>query len=93
MLNLYFDFGLTDIALEWASSYLTDQTQYVYPSKFYSASAPVHSGVLQGSDLGPVPFSMYIKPLLNDTLSHTVHLSMTHSHNRLLSKTTSQKKI
>ena len=42
---------------------LTDRTHYVSLSNHCSAFAPVHSGVAQGSVLGPMLFTMYIKPL------------------------------
>ena len=45
------------------SSYLTDRTHYVSLSNHCSAFAPVHSGVPQGSVLGHMLFTMYIKPL------------------------------
>ena len=42
---------------------LTDRTQYISLSNHCSALAPVHSGVPQGSVIGPILFTMYIKPL------------------------------
>ena len=61
--SLHTDFGFTDTVLQWFSSYLTDRTQYVALSNNYSAFAPVHSSVPQGSFLGPILFTMYTKPL------------------------------
>ena len=58
---LHTDFGFTDAVLQRFSSYLTDRTHYVYLSNLYSAFAPVNSGVPQGSVLGPIFFTMYIK--------------------------------
>ena len=51
------------MVLQWFLFYLTDHEQNVYVSDHSSAFAPVHSGVPQGSVLGPIVFTMYIKPL------------------------------
>ena len=70
--RLHTDFGFTDTVLQWFSSYLTDRTHYVSLSNHCSAFAPVHSGVPQGSVLGTMLFTMYIKPLSAIIDSHSI---------------------
>ena len=70
--RLHTDFGFTDAVLQWFSSYLTDRTHYVSLSNHCSAFAPVHSGVPHGSVLGPMLFTMYIKPLSAIIDSHSI---------------------
>ena len=63
---------LTDTVLQWFSSYLTDRTHYVSLYNNCSAFTHVHSGVPQGSVLGPILFIMYIKPLSAIIDSHSI---------------------
>ena len=70
--RLHTDFGFTDAVLQWFSSYLTDRTHYVSLSNHCSAFAPMHSGVPQGSVLGPIHFTMYIMPLYVIIDSHSM---------------------
>ena len=70
--RLHTDCGFTEAVLQWFSSYLTDRTHYVSLSNHCSAFAPVHPGVTQGSVLGPMLFTMYIKPLSAIIDSHPI---------------------
>ena len=70
--RLHANFLFTDTVLQWFSSYLTDRTHYVFLSNHCSAFAPVHSGVRKGSVLGPILFTMYIKPLFTIIDSHSI---------------------
>ena len=70
--RLHTDFGFTDAFLQWFLSYLTDRTYYVSLSNHCSAFAPAHSGVRQGSVLGPMLFTMNIKPSSAIIDSHSI---------------------
>ena len=85
--RLHTDFGFTDTVLQWFSSYLTDRTQYVSPCNHCSDFAPVHSGVPQGSVLGPMLSPCILSlclPLLTHTLSYIIHMLMTYNYRCLL---------
>ena len=70
--RLHTDFGFTDTVLQWFTFYLTDRTHYVSLSNHCSPFAPAHSGVPHGSVLGPMLFTMYIKPLSAIIDSHSI---------------------
>ena len=61
--------GVTGLALNWFSSYLSNRSQCVSISGVYSKKANLKCGVPQGSVLGPVLFTTYMLPL-GDILRH-----------------------
>ena len=74
--RLHTDFGFTDAAHQWFSSYLTDHTHYVSLCNHCSAIAPAHIAVPQGSIHSPILLTMHIKPLSTTIDKHsTTHLS------------------
>ena len=65
-------FGISGLALQWLSSYLTDRSQQVKLDGYLSPNAPLPFGVPQGSVLGPLLFSLYTTPLSNVIERHSV---------------------
>lgn len=66
-------FGITGLALDWVTSYLTDRYQQVKIDTILSTSAPIPFGVPQGSVLGPLLFTLYTTPLSSVINRQSIH--------------------
>ena len=66
------NYGITDTALSWFKSYLTNRTQSVTIDNLTSDSSTLSFGVPQGSVLGPILFIMYTQPLHTLIQSHSI---------------------
>ena len=62
-------YGISGCILEWVKDYLSGRTQTVLVNGEKSRTAPVISGILQGTCLGPLLFVIYINDLLDDIKS------------------------
>ena len=63
LLNKLKHFGIRGKVLKWIESFLRDRKQSVIVGGSKSESAPVVSGVLQGSVLGPILFLLMISDI------------------------------
>ena len=59
--TLHTEIGITDKALKWFESFLTNRTQRVKIENVYSSQDVLKYGVPQGSVLGPILFNIYIR--------------------------------
>ena len=66
------DFGITDVALKWFQSYLSERKQAVLIDGKKSPEQSLDFGVPQGSVLGPILFVLYTSPLSRLIHSHSV---------------------
>ena len=60
--------------LQWMTSFLTGRTQQVLYDGSLSSTPPVFYGVLQGSVLGPLLFTMYTADISKVVASHGLQL-------------------
>ena len=74
--RLSISFGITGSAFDWMRSFIVGQTQTVHYCGSVSQCAVVHSGVAQGSVLGPLLYVLYTADIqkLVELLSFGVHL-------------------
>ena len=65
-------FGIGGSVIRWFESYLSDRKQCVTINKNCSKFSSIRFGVPQGSVLGPILFSMYMKPLASIIERHGI---------------------
>ena len=70
--TLYTRFGLRGTALAWIKSYLTNRSQAVVMKDVHSFPAKLACGVPQGSVLGPLLFSLYVAPIKDIIIAHSL---------------------
>ena len=74
--RLRFRYGFSNLVLRWFISYLIERPQRIVLDKFSSQPRRLSCGVLQGSVLATVLFSLYISPLEDVIMVHGLNAMM-----------------
>ena len=79
MTRLEHSFVITDKALAWLQSYISEQYQRVAVGSTESVDSILTCGVPQGSVLGPTLYCMYTKPIGGIVARHGIYFNLLHS--------------
>ena len=69
-------YGLPYQLQQWIRTWLTTRSQKVIVDGECSESVHVHSGVPQGTVLGPLMFPFYVNDIGNETSSNIKHVTL-----------------
>jgi len=69
---LQMEFGVSETALSWIRSYLTDSKQFVKLGQYKSPETKLEVGIPQGSVLEPLLFAVYCSPAADVRASHGI---------------------
>jgi len=72
--RLQIGFGITDVALQWITSFLAERTQQIAYNRKLSSIQAVLFGVPQGSVLGPLLYALYTAELFHIVTRHRLRL-------------------
>ena len=67
-------FDITDVALDWFKSYLSGRSYKVKINDILSDPQPLKFGVPQGSILGPILYSLYIKDIEEIACKYNINI-------------------
>ena len=65
LINRIIELGIEGSPVQWLMSFITDRTSSVKINDFISPPTNILKGVPQGSVLGPLLFSIYLRPISN----------------------------
>ena len=65
-------YGVSDVALKWCSSYLSERGQSVAIGESVSEQHPLTYGIPQGSVIGPKQFTLYTAPIDDILAAHGI---------------------
>ena len=70
------EYGVTDLALNWLKTYLTNRTSHLRIDGESSEDVPLECGVPRGLVMGPLLFTLYLKPVADILERHNIRYHM-----------------